>query len=119
MVRRKLAQHHRRTPLLVKTCTDESEMDEEPAPRRKKAQALKSGKVRTVDSTVIKRIMWPHELVYTSRGEPVTYELISLPQFVTGYLSVLDTVKSEERQLMLKHLKELMSVSSTYRWKPI
>ena len=47
--------------------------------------------------------MWYHELVYTPEGEPVTYELITLSQFVTGYLSVLDTVKSGERQVMLKH----------------
>ena len=68
-VRRKLARHLRRTPLLVvETCTDESETDGEPAPRRKKAKALKSGKIRTADLTVIKRIMWSHELVYTSRG---------------------------------------------------
>ena len=55
-VRRNLARHLRRTPLLVETCTDESETDEEPAPRRKKAQALKSGKIRTANFTVIKRI---------------------------------------------------------------
>ena len=59
-VRRKLVWHLRRTPLLVESCTDESQMDEEPAPRGKKAKALKSGKIRTADWTVIKRIMWPH-----------------------------------------------------------
>ena len=115
MVRRKLARCLRRTPLLVETCTDESETVKEPAPRRKKAKAHKSGKIRTAKSTVIKRITWPHELVYTSGGKPVTYELISLPQFVAGYLSVLDTKKSGERKVMLKHLKELMAdVSTTY-----
>ena len=103
--------------MLVGSCTDESELDEEPAPRRKKAKVLKSGKTRTADSTVVKRITWTHELVYTLRGEPVTYELISLPQFVTGYLSVLDTVKSGERHIMLKHPKELMADASTYRWE--
>ena len=55
-VRRKLARQIRRTPMLVDTCTDESDMDEELAPRRKKAKALKSGKMRTADSTVIKRM---------------------------------------------------------------
>ena len=49
----------------------------------------------------------------------MTYELISLPQFVTGYLSVLDTVKSGEMQVMVKHLKELMSDASMYGWKPV
>ena len=61
----------------------------------------------------------PYELVYNSGGEHVTYELISMPQFVTGYLSVLDTVKTGEKLVMLKHLKELMVDASTYGWEPV
>ena len=86
------------SPLIVDISTDDSGMDQEPAHRRKKGKPLKSGKVRTADSTVIKRTTWPHELVYTSGGEPVTYELISMSQFVTGYLSVMDMVKAGEKQ---------------------
>ena len=89
-------------------------MDQEPAHRRKKGKALKSCKVRTADSTVIKWITWPHKLMYTSGGEPMTHELISMSQCVTGNLSVLDTVKAREKQCMLKHLKELMADTSMY-----
>ena len=52
MVRRKLARCLRSTPLLVGSCTDESETDEEPPPRRRKAKTIKSGKTRTAYSTV-------------------------------------------------------------------
>ena len=45
-VRKKLDQCLRRTPLLVESCTDKSEMDKEPALRIKKTKALKSGKIR-------------------------------------------------------------------------
>ena len=84
----------RQAPLLVESFTDESEMDQKPDQRKKRQKGLKSGKVRTADSTVVKRITCPHELVYNSGGESVTYDPISMPQFVTGYLSVLDTVKT-------------------------
>ena len=49
---------------MVESFTDVSEMDEEPAQRKKRKKALKYGRVRTADSTVIKRITWPHDLIY-------------------------------------------------------
>ena len=94
-------------------------MDEEPGRRKKRWSALKSGKIRTADSTVVKIISWPHELVYNSGGEPVIFKHISMAQFVSGYLSVFDTVKSGGKQVMLKHLKELMADTSTYGWEPV
>ena len=68
---------------------------------RRDGRALKSGRIRTADSTVLKRITWPYELMYNSGREPVVCEHKSIPQFVTGYLSVLDTVKSGGKQVML------------------
>ena len=96
--------------------TDDSGMDQEPACRRKNGKPPKSGNIRTVDSTIIKCITWPYELVYTSGGEPVTYDYISMSQFVTGYLCVLDMVKPGEKQCTLKHLKEMMVDASMYGW---
>ena len=87
--RRELARHLRQAPLLADISTDDSRMGQGPARRRKKDKPLKSGKVRTADYIVIKRITWPNEL----GGEPMTYEHISISQFVTGYLSLLDMVK--------------------------
>ena len=94
-------------------------MGEKPDIRKKRRRALKYGKIRIADSTVVKGITWPHELMYNSGGEPVIYEHISMPQFVTGYLSVLDIVKSGGKQVMLKYLKELMADASTYGWESV
>ena len=41
------------------------------------------------------------------------------PIFVSGYVAVLDTVKSGVKQVMLKHLREVMADASTYVWEPV
>ena len=112
--RRELDRCLKQAPQIADISTDDSWTDQEPGHRRKRGKPLKSGKVRTADSTVIKHSTWPHELVYTSGGEPVTYEHIAMSQFVTGYLSVLDMVKRWDKQCMLKHLKKLMADTSMY-----
>ena len=50
--RRELARHLRQASLLADISTDESGTDQEPAHRRKKGKALKSGKVRTADGSL-------------------------------------------------------------------
>ena len=42
-----------------------------------------------------------------------------MTKFMTGYLSVVDTVKMGVKRVMLKHLKELMANASTYGWEPV
>ena len=42
------------------------------------------------DSTDIKHITWPHELVYAAGSQPTSL----LPLVVTVYLAILDTVKA-------------------------
>ena len=42
------------------TSDDESESEEEPSPASKKT-SLKSGKVRTEDSSVLHTVVWPHK----------------------------------------------------------
>ena len=74
--------------------TDEgtaSEDDETCHTQRRRG--LKSGKVRTTDTLIIKRVKWPHEMVFTSQGQPPVYREMSLALFINGYLSVL----AEER----------------------
>ena len=57
---------------------EESDSEEEMFRWLKHRKTLKSGKVRTADSMVVKCITWPHELLYTSGGQPGTYEQISM-----------------------------------------
>ena len=63
---------------------------------------------------VVKQITWPHELVYGADGKPAIYEELTLPLFISEYLSVLDTLKSRGESMILKHLKELMVDAELY-----
>ena len=99
--------------------TDESESEVDVARCRKCCKSLKSDKVRTADSTVVKRITWPHGLVYTSVGQPAVYDQLSIPLFISGYVAVLDSVNSGVKEMMLKHLRELMADTATYGWEPV
>ena len=38
------------------------------------------------DSKVLKKVTWPHELVYVATGQPAMYEDLSITLFVSGYL---------------------------------
>ena len=85
---------------------------------RKRHKNLKSGKSRTTDS-IVKQITWPHKLVYTSGREPAVYEQLSMSLFVSPYMTAFHTVKSGVTEMLLKHLRELMTDVSTYGWEPI
>ena len=73
----------------------------------------------TGTTIVIKWIIWPHELVYVAEGKPAMYNKMTLPLFVSGYLTVVDIVRLRQKGIMLKHLKELTLDTELYGWKPI
>ena len=72
---------------------------------------------RTGAATVLKKITWPHEVVYTSAGKPASYQDMSVPQFMYGYLLVMDSEEADIRVQMDSHLKALMSDAQLYGWK--
>ena len=86
--------------------------DEAKDPWQKKA--FKSGKTRTANTMVVKWITWLHELFYGVDGKHAMHKELTLPLFLGGYLSVLDTVKTEQKGMMLKNLKELMADTELY-----
>ena len=47
------------------------------------------------------------------------YGQLTMPLFVSGYIALLDTVKPGLKEVMLKHLRELMADADTYRWELI
>ena len=42
-------------------------------------------------------------------GQPFSYEELSIPLFMSRYLTMLETIKPAHKPLMTKHLKELMA----------
>ena len=63
--------------------------------------------------------MWPHELVYGPSGQPTLYEELMLPLFISGYLTILESVNPVQKEALLNHLSELMANSAIYRWEPV
>lgn len=60
------------------------------------------------DSIVVKCIIWPHEVVLMAGSHPTMYEELSPSLFVSGYLAILETVKANQKDIILKHLIDLM-----------
>ena len=73
------------------TIEEEPKSDKEARKPQRKRKALKSGKVQTANSMVVKKITWPHELVYKAEEKLTMYTELTFPLFVSGYLAVLDT----------------------------
>ena len=98
---------------------DDSDSEEEQGAQKKRRTAIKSGKVRTADTTVRKQILWPQELVYDPSGKPAAYDELPLPLFIQGYLAILQTEKPQKRDIMLKHLSDLMADAAIYGWESV
>ena len=82
-----------------------SDKEEQPVPRRKKG--LKSGMHRTWATTVVRKVTWPYGVVYFSADKPASYQDISIPPFVQGYMIIMESEDSTIRHRMAAHLKNV------------
>ena len=111
-VRRQVAERLRGTTACPAT-TDEKSGDELPPASHSRRKPV-SGRLRTVDNTVVSQVTWPHELIYSPSGQPAVYETLSTMSFVNGYIEVLNTVSQDTKVHMLSHLQELIVDGETY-----
>ena len=51
---------------------------------------IKSGINQTGATTMLRKVPWPHEVVYTSAGKPASYQDISIPPFVHGNVLIME-----------------------------
>ena len=72
--------------------------------------------MHTEDTTVLKQIVWPHKLVYDPSSRPAVCDDLPLPLFIQGYLDILQAEKPQQKDIMLKHLSELMADAAIYGW---
>ena len=70
--------------------------------------------METGATTVLNKMAWPHELVYTLAGKPAAYQNISIPLFGQGYLITMDSEEGPVRQKMAAHVQELISYAEMY-----
>ena len=103
-------------PSFLAITDDEMDVEEEkqlPATRRSN---ITSGKLRSADTTAIKKVLWHHELVFTPEGQPATYESLSAMAFVNRYLTIMSLQKDSLRVKMAVHLQEMMEGGETFGW---
>ena len=65
-----------------------AEEEDQHAPRRKKP--MNSGMDRTGATTEVNRVTWPHKVVYSLVVKPDCYQDMSIPQFVLGYMILME-----------------------------
>ena len=118
-VHRRVAERLRRAITLTPVTEDEAMSDEEEHPHPRRGNNLKSGMQRTGASTVIHKVTWPHEVVYTSEGNPASYQDLTIPLFVQGYLIVMELEQGPVKKLMSTHLQDLMSDTQWYGWDKV
>ena len=115
VVRAKVASRMRGAPVMdLATIDKESEEEPTPIPKRK---TLKLGKIRTADSSVLHKVVWPHKVVYTATGKPAEYDDISIPLFISRYLTVMAMEKPSVCLLMAQHLQDLTGDTVLYEWE--
>ena len=52
-------------------------------------------------------------------GQSIVYEEFSVTPFMRGYLAVMETIKPVKKNIMEKHLKEIMVVAEVYGSGPV
>ena len=86
----------KKTPKTPTYSSDEkSDSEEERVAWKRRKTTIKSGKLCTTNSTVLKQIVWHHELVYGPSGKPTIYDKLSLALFKQGYLAILEAEKPQ------------------------
>ena len=58
---------------------------------------------------VIHKVTWPHEVVYSLECNPASYQELTIPLFLQGYLIVMELEEGPVKKLMSTHLQNLMS----------
>ena len=79
-VRETVARRFCRVPILtISSSEDESDSNAEIREAHRKRHPVKSGNVSTADSMVVKKVTWPHELVYTPTASMLCMRIYQSP----------------------------------------
>ena len=103
-------------PSFLATTDDELDREEEEQLNTTRRSNITSGKLRSADITSIKKVVWPHELVFTPKCQPTAYESLSAMAFVNGYLTIMPLQKDTLTDKMAAHLLEIPEDVETFVW---
>ena len=91
-------------------------MEETSAWTRRSSTTPTTGKLHTVESTVVMDVTSSHEVIFTSEGKLAVYGGLSVMAFVQGYLTVMNTQTPDIKKQMNDHLQDLMEDGEAYGW---
>ena len=96
----------------------QDDLDEPMRTASQRSRGKRSGAARTVQDSVINDIDWPHFHIYSQPGaDPMTYTRLTVPEFVYGFLHMVDQPESKfDRQVMWDILKAMMEDATEYPW---
>ena len=116
----KMASYMRGAPVLqLPTTNEDSRCEEEATTSAHRKWGLKSGKIYRADTTVIFKITWPHEVIYSRTGQCAEYVKMSATLFFfSRFLMVMAGEKIIIGHFMLQHLKKLKGDVELYGWQP-
>ena len=80
---------------------------------------MKSGKLRTADTSILRKVVWLLEVVYMSTGKLAEYDQLSIPLFVSGYLMVMSAEKETMHPHTMQHLQDIMADAELCGWEPV
>ncbi|KAL9965660.1 hypothetical protein ACROYT_G029497 [Oculina patagonica] len=92
------------------------------ASRRSTGKSLRSGKTVKPTSKVVRPQLWPHsELNLAACSKDVTYDKLTIEEFVAGYATILHSRKlsTAEKIAREEHLIHLMYLAMTYEWHAV
>ena len=75
-----------------------------------------TGKLHMADGTVLKKVTWPHEVMFTPEGRTAVYGELSVMACLRGNLIVMDSQPQDTKALMDSHLADLMEDREVYGW---
>ena len=65
------------------------------------------------DCTVLKKVTWPHEVMFTPERRPTVYRELSVMAFVRGHLILKDSQPQDT------HLQDLMEDGKAHGWRVV
>ena len=75
---------------------------------------MKSGKLSTEETSILRKVVWLHKVIYTALGRPAEYHHLSIPFFISRYLSVMAAEKESVQSYMIQHLQDIMGDAELY-----
>ena len=89
-IREEIASRMHQSPILDFTAIDENSVSEEEPIPEPMWKTLKSCKFRTTETSALHKVVWRHEVVYITAGQPAIYGDMSILHFISRYLAVME-----------------------------